>query len=210
MKSWMSSIAVILLVGLFATEAGAGYKGSVSAGAGYFFPNGKWTQHRYAPGVKQFGGRPQFTFDLEYRFNRKWSMALISQFNGLDTSEWEKYVQNQGEYVDAEAQMFTFGLELRPHVSVTSTNRTMLAFGFGITSLYGNERYGGYSYDYDFLTAGSVSLLAAVEHDWLFDKRFALVARVGIFYLPAGVNYADGESQSVVGYPLSAGIRFLM
>lgn len=202
--------AVILSVGVFSTDAKAGNRWSVSLWGGYFQPSSNWKQHRYAPNVDQFGGMFHLGLDFEYRFDRNWALAFYGQFNGLSTAEWEKYVEQQGEYLEAEAVMATFALVVRPYVIVTSVNRTKLEFGFGLVSLSGNERYGGLTYDYDFLAEASFALLGAVEHNWFFHKRTALVARIGIISASKGVAYADGETETVVGFSFSAGIRYTM
>ncbi|UCC81188.1 MAG: hypothetical protein JSW64_07480 [Candidatus Zixiibacteriota bacterium] len=202
--------AVIMSVGIISANAEAGNRWSVSLWGGYFQPSSDWKQHRYAPNVDQFGGMLHMALDFEYRFDRNWALAFYGQFNGLSTAEWENYVRQQGEYIEAEALMATFGLVVRPHVIVTSVNRTKLEFGFGLVTLSGSERYGGLSYDYDFLAKGSIAFLGAVEHDWLFNKRTALVARIGILSAPKGVSYADGETETVVGFSFSAGIRYTM
>jgi hypothetical protein len=199
-----------LYIGIIATDAEAGNRWSVSLWGGYFEPTDSWKQHRYAPNVDQFGGMFQMALDFEYRFDRYWALALYGQFNGLSTAEWERYVEQQGEYLDAEALMATFGLVIRPHVIVTSVNRTKLEFGFGLVSLSGSERYGGLTYDYDFLVNGSLAFLVAVEHNWFFNKRTAVVARTGLISAPKGVVYADGEDESVIGFSFSVGIRYVM
>lgn len=205
---WFS--AIILFIGIIAAGAEAGNRWSVSLWGGYFLPTDQWKQHRYAPDVDQFGGMFQIALDFEYRFDRHWAVALYGQFNGLSTTEWERYVEQQGEYLESEALMATFGLVVRPHVIVTSVNRTKLEFGFGLLSLSGNERYEGLSYDYDFLVKGSLAFLIAVEHDWFFNKRTAVVARTGFMSAPKGVVYADGEDETAKGFSFSVGIRYTL
>lgn len=207
-RVWSS--AAILFVGIIAIGAEAGNRWSVSLWGGYFLPSNQWKQHRYAPNVDQFGGMFQMALDFEYRFDRNWAVAFYSQFNGLSTAEWEKYVEQQGEYLEAKASMATFGLVVRPHVIATSVNRTKLEFGFGLVVLSGNERYDGLTYDYDFLVAGSLAFLIAVEHDWFFNKRTAVVTRTGFMSAPKGVVYADGEDETVKGFSFSVGIRYIL
>ena len=200
-------LAIILSIA-FASGTARGGSWSAALYGGYFMPTGGWTEHRYAPGVNQFGGGMNVGLDFEYQLGPKWSLAAVVQYAGLSTSDWENYVKDSGEYLDAQARLFNLALAVRPYIVSTRANKIKLEFGLGIAFLTGEESYQGLTYGYDFMVNGSFSLVAGVEHNWLFNEKGALVFRAGLLYAADGISYADGESLSPLGFPLSLGVRY--
>jgi hypothetical protein len=207
---YVLAAAIILLYAITPAICKAGGGLGIGFCGGYFLPEGEWTQHRYAPGVTQFGGGLQLALDLEFAIHRDWDMGFYFRFAGLDTGEWEWYVKQQGESIHSEAHMILFGCVMRPHIIVTPDQLTRIEFGLGLASIWGKEEYADLSYEYDFFGPADFAYLVGVEHDWFLDENIALMARAGIIFMPTAVNYADGVNQSVHGFPFSLGIRFFL
>lgn len=179
---------------------------SIGLGAGYFIPFGDWKAHRYAD-IDQFGGGIAVQGDFEIRFTRRFGMALAAGYINLDTSDWENYAASWGDDVDASAQIVYIGLQFKPHVWKDRRHTIALLLGVNYCIPSGRETFLGTIYDYDFMKS-SFGYLIGVELGRNLNRNVAITVSVSGLFIPNGIEYADGLSYTVMGVPVTAGIRY--
>lgn len=198
------SLAVILLV---AGPVSAGKtEVSIGLGAGYFFPFGDWKAHRYAE-IDQFGGSLAIQGDFEIRFTRRFGMALAVGYFNLDTSKWENYAALWGDDIDASAQIVYIGLQFKPHMWEDSRHTLALILGLNYCFPSGRETFQSTIYNYDFMKI-KFGYQIGIELDRYLSSNVAITVSVSGLIIPNGIEYADGLSYTVMGVPVTAGIRY--
>jgi len=176
--------------------------------AGYFQPQGAWTDHRYAPGADLFRGSATIRGEIELRM-RKWGIALNAGYTNLDAGAWEEYARARGDEIDASASLTQFGLLLKPYLKTRHPHVVKLEFGLIYSLPKGEERFAGRRFDYDFLKS-SFGFMAGMGYDRYLSQSTALTFRFGEVFVPGGVQYADGVKYGLNGMPITVGIRFDM
>jgi hypothetical protein len=180
---------------------------SFGAGVGLFQPMGTWTDHLYAPGVKQFSRGFTAEFFAEYQLGCWGGVAITIGGAKLGTGEWTDYVRSQGDDITASAHMYHYSILFRPYLWYRQDHILKLDFGFGGFNPQGNESYMFFSYDYTFLQ-NKFAAVAGIEYCRFFSPTLALALRLGFIYADGGVAFADGLTQNTMGMPLTIGIRF--
>jgi hypothetical protein len=181
-------------------------KFSLGAAGGIFLPVGSWADHRYAP-VKQFTGGFMIEFILEYQVGSWAAFAITGGGGGLGTDEWVNYAWSQNDEITSTARLYQFTFLFRPYVLQRPKHLLKLDFGVGIFAPYGNESFQYFSYEYTFLQ-DKMSFITGIEYCLFIKPKFALAARANLVYVGSGIKYADEYSQSVMGLPMTIGIRF--
>jgi hypothetical protein len=179
---------------------------SIGLGAGYFLPLGDWKAHRYA-GLDQFTGHVCFQGDFEVRWSRPLAFAVDGGYIHLGTGEWEDYAALYGDAVDASASIFYVGLLWKPCVWEDRYNALSLLLGVNFSAPAGQETFEKDTYDYDFMK-NKVGYQLGVEFARDISYSTALTVSVSGLFIPSGVEYADGLKYTIVGLPLTAGVRF--
>jgi hypothetical protein len=186
--------------------AAAGADASFGIGAGYFFPFGDWTKHRFA-GVDQFGGGIAVDMDFEWRVVPRLGLAMNAGYVRLGVGEWEDYAAAQGDDVDASAQMLNFGILVKPYLWFNDRQSLKLDLGLGVFFPDGKETFDDITYDYDFLKT-KLGVSIGLEFDHSFNRNVALQIKASCVLVPSGVEYADGLSYTITGAPITVGLRY--
>jgi hypothetical protein len=71
----------------------------------------------------------------------------------------------------------------------------------------GSEKIGGRSFEYDFLAPWRIGGQGAIEYDRMLGANSALTVRLAALIVPSAVRYADGESFTLVAFPLTIGFK---
>jgi hypothetical protein len=186
-----------------------GVQSSLGIRVGYGLPLGDWATSRVAPEVQLFTGSVAFEGDITIPLGQKWGLVLGGGYMPLNGSKWEEYAYSKGDAVSVSGSLAEVSISFRPYLAATPPN--LVAFEFGAVGLFasGEETVNGEHYTYDFFSTFRFGLLGALEYDRIVSKGIALTLRAGVVVAPAGVNYADGESRTIIYMPLTAGIRFM-
>ncbi len=187
----------------------SGAQSSLGIRAGYGLPVGDWAKNRVVPSVQQFSGSVAFEGDLTFRLGEKWGLVLGGGYMSLNGTEWEQYTQSNGDHVSVSGSITEVSLSVRPYLVTTPPN--LVAFELGAIGLFasGQETVNGEIYTYDFFSTFRLGLQAAIEYDRRVSDNIALTLRAGAVVAPDGMNYADGESRTIIYCPFTAGVRFL-
>jgi hypothetical protein len=180
---------------------------SFGAGFGVFQPMGEWTDHVYAPGVKQFSQGITGEFFVEYQLGTWGGFAFSAGGAKLGTGDWVDYARLQGDDVRASAHMYHYSFIFRPYLWYRPEFIIKLDFGLGGFYPHGNESFSFFSYDYSFLQ-NRFAVVSGIEYCRFFNPTLALAVRIGFIYADSGVEFADGLTQNTWGFPLTVGIRF--
>ena len=180
---------------------------SVGLDAGLFLPLGKWTEHRINPDVSQFQKGAVFGIDLERRFWKFMGLAVNMGFINLSSGDWENYAASRGDFVDASAYMLYIGFHFRPYLLSDGQNDLKAEIGFNFFGSHGQETFSMYTYDYDFLRPHAGFVLGA-EYDRFLSENVAVAVRAVCMFISPGIDYATGKDYTIIGFPLTLGIRF--
>jgi hypothetical protein len=182
-------------------------KFSFGGGLGIFQGTGEWTDHRYAPGVKQFSRGFAAEVMVEYGFARWGGIAATFGGGDLGTGEWVDFSRSLGDNITASAQMYHFSLTFRPYLLYRARDILKMDFGVGGFFPSGNESFLFFAYDYTFLY-DRFSMVSGIEYCHFVKPNLALAARIEFIYADGAVEYADGLTQNAIGFPMTIGIRF--
>ena len=123
-------------------------------------------------------------------------------------SEWENFGRAGGDDVTASASVGHIGLLFKPYLKASRPDIIKLELGAGLVLANGEETFGRFSYEYDFLKSTVVGILLGIEYDRFLSKNIALAARISSMIVLSGIEYADGVDQSLIIMPLTIGMRF--
>lgn len=203
------AITFLLTASIFGQADADSKTFSIGVGVGGFFPQDKWKEHRYASGIDQFQKGIAVEFDLEKKFWRWGGMAINFGYSHLGTGDWEEYARSQDDIVDASANMFHVGLLLKPYLITRQSDILKLDLGLNLFAPSGRETFEVVSYKYDFLKS-QFGVIIGVEYNHILGDNIALGVNLAGVIVPAGVKYADDENHTIMGFPLTAGVRFLL
>ena len=182
------------------------------ADVGYFFPMGDWTSHRYVLeyditdiDVKQFKGGYVLVPEIELKFTDI-SLGLYYNYTKLSASDWEDYARRTGDIVSASSSMSQLGGFIRYFFLNREPNLMNLEIGMNYIFLNGQEKFNGYSYDYDFLNKG-VGFTFGAGYQYSVNERLSLVANVRALWRPEGIKYPEGKAYDIFGIYFTPGIR---
>ena len=204
-------IAGFLLL-LFLTNIASGQNSndslfhSFGIDVGYFSTLGDWKKHRYAVGVDQFQGSFNFGAELETKLLNA-GIGFLFSYSKLSVEDWEKFAQHEGDQIDASASMVNLGILLKLYLLTEIPQMLNLDVGVCYIFSEGHETFETYSYDYNFLKSG-IGFITGMGYKHLLNKKIALVFNVRCLIKPDGIKYADGKSYTVIGLPLTLGIRY--
>jgi hypothetical protein len=199
---------LLLSTGRLVQIAAAESRTSVGLDLGYFLAAGDWKTHRFASGVDQFKGDFAVQVDLEVRVARWAGISLNAGYFGLDPSEWESFAASQGDQLSCSGRAFHAGLVLKPYILTDDYNTVKLDLGANVFFLEGEETFGNLTYDYDFLSEHRLGYIAGIEYDRMVNDHIAVTLKMAGVFVPSGVEYADGRSHMVTGFPFTVGARF--
>ncbi|NIM20785.1 MAG: hypothetical protein GTO51_11240 [Candidatus Latescibacteria bacterium] len=188
--------------------AGAERKYSVGLDGGIFLPTGTWKEHPFASRVDQFQKDYVIRFDIEARYWQRLGLGIDFGFIALDAGDWERYAAEQGDAITASASIFYTGIVFKPYLWFDENNLLKLNLGFNIFASSGEEAFGRFTYDYDFLGT-DVGFLFGIEYNYILNENIAIALKPAVVLIPTGLEYADGDPDAITGFPLTAGIRFL-
>ena len=191
-------------------STGAGVRTSIGLGVGYALPAGDWTKSRIAPDIQMFSGGFTFGGDITIRLAQRWGLVLAAGYSTLSGSEWEEYAYLKGDGVSVSASVTDVSISLRPYLIASPHDQLSLEFGAVGLFAGGHEVVNGERYEYDFFSSFRLGFQGAVEYDRLVSEGIAVTIRGGAVVAPDGMNYADGESRTIVYFPVTVGIRFLL
>lgn len=186
-----------------------GAQSSIGFRAGYGLPVGEWAKSRVAPEIQYFTGDLACEGDISIRLGQKWAVVIGGGYMRLNGSKWEEYARSSGDNVSISGSMTNVSFSFRPYLLASPSNQ--IAFELGAIGLFasGEEEVNGQTYNYDFFSSFRIGLQGALEYDRIMSEAVALTFRVGAVVVPDGMNYADGESRTIIYVPMTAGIRFL-
>jgi len=182
------------------------YSGSFGLDIGYFLPVGNWTTHRYAEGVDQFQGGLMFGAELEARIF-KIPIGLSYNYIRLSVEDWVDYAAQRGDPISASASMGVYGLTVKYYFLKKKPHLMVLELGGSYVTLKGHENFAGYSYDYNFLNPG-LGFILVLGYNYLFNEHIALAIKAKALFRLEGISYADGQTNDIIGLPLTAGIKY--
>jgi hypothetical protein len=186
-----------------------GLQSSIGFRAGYGVTVGNWSYSRVAPAVRQFGGGLTYGGDLTLRLNPKLALVLAGAHTIPDCSRWEQYASTNGDHVSATASFTDLSFSFRPLLFSTSTDQVGVELGAIGLFASGEETINGERYDYDFFSSFRMGFQGAFQYDRLVSESVALTMRAGVIVAPEAMQYADGETRTIIFLPVSVGIRFL-
>jgi hypothetical protein len=182
-----------------------GTKFSLTGNVGYFMPMGEWTEHRYASNVNQFAGSYTVSPELEIKFSDV-AIGFIYSYARMNTTEWEDYVNSQGESLNASASMSHVGGFVRYYIYNSMRNFIHIEAGATYLFISSNEQFNGYTYEYDFLKPG-MAFLAGAGYQYAFNERLTIVLPVQLLWRPEGVKYGEGKTLDIFGIYFTPGLK---
>mgnify|MGYP000894072508 CR=1 FL=1 len=193
---------------------------TIGVQSGYIFGAGNWQDHRYAP-VDQFGNSYAFLADFELTLRtdadqnrtaqnhfRVWSIALVVSHTSLSTADWEDWVNEQGDVLEASAAILHVDAVMRRSLLRSGNQQLRLEFGGGVAVANSEESYLDRTYEYDFLLGTRGEAVLGLLYDWKFGRSFGVTIRAGFTLAGTAVGYADGVNRDITYFPLTAGLRF--
>jgi hypothetical protein len=186
-----------------------GLKTSIGLRLGYGIPTGDWATSRVAPEIQMFTGGITYGGDITIRVAEHWALVFGASHSVLSGSNWESYTREKGDVVSVSATLSDVSISLRPFLMITPTDQISLEFGAAGLFAGGNEVVDGQRYEYDFFSTFRFGFQGAVQYDRLLSNAVAITIRGGGVIAPGGMNYADGESRTILIFPICAGFRFM-
>jgi hypothetical protein len=172
---------------------------------GYQSPLGKWTSHRYASGIDQFGGGYALSPELEVKVGDV-GISIMYAYTSMSTTDWEDYVGRQGEDLYASGSVAQLGGVIEYFFIDGERNAAHIEGGLCYVFLNGDERYRGFSYDYDFMKSG-LGFLAGAGYRYSVNRRLSLVLPVRLLWKPKGIKYPEGKTHDIFGLLFMPGLR---
>ena len=201
-------VSIALVLGVASGQDVSENFSSFGLDVGYYFPFGEWNQHIYAQGVDQFGGGYYISGSFGYRFQPRLGALAYAFYAPMDVSDWEKFVQDQGDAITASAYATGILLGMQVYLLEKKPNLLTIDLNWGWVYLSGKESYESFSYNYDFLKS-SVAVALGIGYNFLFTENVALALNVKGFYIFQGIRYSEGDSYDVIMLPVTAGIIYL-
>ena len=184
-------------------------RGSVEVSAvgklGFFLPLGDWYAHRYVDGVDQFQGSYVLCPEVEIKFSDI-GISVLYSYADLQTTEWEDFVNGQGENLYASGSISQLGGVLAYYFVNTQRNCAYIEGGLCYVSLVGKEQFRGFNYDYDFLQSG-LGYLAGAGYQFAFNRRLSLLLTARFLWEPEGIRYPEGKTYDVYGIYFLPGLK---
>ena len=200
---------ILIFLFLFTTSFTAlgqnGTKFSVIGKLGYFLPMGEWTEHRYASNVNQFAGSYTVSPELEIKFSDI-AVGLTYSYARMSTTEWEDYVNSQGESLNASASLSHLGGVIRYYLYNSMQNFIHIEAGVTYLFISSNEQFNGYTYEYDFLKPG-MAFLAGAGYQYALNERLTIVLPVQLLWRPEGIKYGEGKTLDIFGIYFTPGLK---
>lgn len=178
---------------------------SATGKVGYFLPLGEWTSHRYAPGINQFQGGYTVSPELEIKFSDI-GIGIFYSYTNLRTTEWEDFVNGQGETLFASGSLSQLGGVVQYYFVNTVRNSIYIEGGLSYVFLKGNEQFKGFDYEYDFLNSG-LGFLAGTGYQYSFNNRLSILLTVRFLWRPEGIKYPEGKTYDIFGMFFLPGLK---
>jgi hypothetical protein len=168
-------------------------------------PLGDWYTHRYAPGIDQFQGSYALCPEFEIKFNDI-GISFLYSFTDLKTTQWEDFVNSQGESLAASGSLSQLGGVLGYYFVNRPRNSAYIEGGLCYVFLDGNEQFRGFDYTYDFLQSG-LGYLAGAGYQLSFNPRLSLLLTARFLWQPEGIRYPEGKTYDIYGIYFLPGLK---
>jgi hypothetical protein len=208
MKRYRYVFCAFLIV-LSICTSGQEIGGAFGIDLGSLVTMGDWNSLRLNDEIKMFNSNVCYGGELEFKV---WDLPIGIFFNyaKLSTSEYEDYVQEQGEYISASASMMNFGLLLKYYAIKSPKHFFNVDLGLGYIGFSGSENSELFSYDYDFISKdANFTIVIGLGYKFKLEENIALSLSAREIINPGGIKYADGKGYDVLVLPVSLGIRYL-
>ena len=183
-------------------------RNSIGVRIGYSLSAGDWNKSRVAPDVSLFKGSFTFGGDLEFRLSERLTLAIDGGYGPLNGSDWETYTAGTGDTVSVSASIGYAGILLRPYLKISGPDLIRLQVGPVMLFASGHETVNGRTYNDDFFRSVKFGGEGGIEYDRMLGDNVAASLNVAAIVIPSGVEYADGESRTVIALPVTLGVRF--
>lgn len=182
---------------------------SLAIYGGFASPFGDWAKSRVKPSVSLFAMGPTFQADLDVAIGRRWTLALGFGYASLNGGDWEEYVASRGERLTVSGSAIHFALLLRPHLLLKWPDLLRIELGPALLLADGSEKYQGRNYAYDFLHKTTFGVRGGIEYTRFLTESLGASVNAAIIVFPSGVEYIDGQDQTIISLPVTLGLRFL-
>jgi hypothetical protein len=208
MKKYILCLTVVFLCMTTSAHAQE-IDGAFGIDLGYLVTMGDWNSLRINEEIKMFNSNFSYGAELEFRV---WDLPMGIFFNyaKLSTSEYQDYVEEQGEYISASASMMNFGLLLKYYAVKSPKHFFNVDLGLGYIGFSGSENSELYSYDYDFISKdANFTIVIGLGYKFKLEENIALSLTAREIINPGGIKYADGKGYDVLVLPVCLGLRYL-
>jgi hypothetical protein len=106
--------------------------------------------------------------------------------------------------------MTYFSVLLRPYLRNTAPDLIMLDIGPLILLARGSEKIDARTFDYDFFGTVRWGGQGALEYCRCLGQSFGVSLRLAGIVVPSAIQYADGESRTLVAFPVTIGVRLFL
>ena len=201
-----SVLAMTLLAVLASPGVGrSSVEFSATGKLGYFLPLGDWYKHRYAVGVDQFQGSYVLSPEVEIKFGDI-GISVLYSYADLKTTQWEDFVNRQGENLYASGSISQLGGMLQYYFVDTPQNSAYIEGGLCYVYLDGKEQYRGFDYEYDFLQSG-LGYVGGAGYQLGFNRRLSLLLAARFLWEPEAVKYPEGKTYDLFGIYFLPGLK---
>lgn len=212
MKIFKMSILISLTIIFFApcsTAVSMISGGGLSIGidAGYLLSTGKWRNNRIAPDINQFKGSIIIGGEAELKLGRWGGLSVGGGYYGLSTKDWVDYVKSQGDIITGSAHIWHYDLSLKIYLHTYKFNRFKMILGLTLLDPGGNETFGPYNYDYDFLKR-RIGYIIGGEYERRLNDNLSLTLQARSIWAPLAIHYADEVKYNIAIFPITLGVRF--
>jgi hypothetical protein len=207
MKKYVYCLIVILL---YINVAGQEIDGAFGIDVGYLITMGDWNSHPIFKEINLFNNNICYGAELEFKI---WNAPIAVFFNyaKLSTSEYEDYVQDQGEYVSASASMMNLGGMFKYYALKTKNHFINVDLGMGYIGFSGEETndYGNVKYDFIDNTS-NFTIIIGLGYKFKLEENIAFSLSAREIINPGGVKYkGSGKGYDILVLPICFGIRYL-
>ena len=203
-------LAILIPAGASGQAIDSSRRSSIGLRIGYLFTAGEWNSVRYAPEIRFLKGGFSVGADFEIPLTDKLSLAIDGGYQPLDGSDWEAYARSRGDEVAISAAFVYLGVLLRPYLKAGGPDIFWCEFGPAVLFPGGEERFNGAFYTYDFFNSTRFGGEGAVAYGRMLSDQVAVSLRIAGMVIPSGISYADGESRTLIAFPLTLGLRFTL
>ena len=209
-RTFVVTVAFVLVAGFArGQEPEPAVRSSMSFHAGYLWPTGGWTDHRFA-GVAFFQSGPVFGGELAFRLSDRFALALNGGYSKLDQGDWQAYARSRGSDLTSSASLAYLSALLRPYLKNDAPDLITLDIGPLILFGRGSEKFATHTFDYDFFGSVRWGGQGAIQYCRCLTRSFGVTVRLAVIVVPSALQYADGDSRTLVAFPVTVGVQLFL